>query len=139
VQRDRPLPPGAAASTPTHFRAPHDYGVAVILLGIADRMVPPEQVDASAARHRDYLTASQLTLVDDEGARGVRRVGADRRDVARAVEDVDDLVNTRDTKALGARLLPVLEHIDAYPDSLSPERSPLPKGPGTCSTARRTR
>ena len=39
------------------------------------------------------------------------------------------LVNARDTKALGARLLPVLEHIDAYPDSMSPEHSPLPKGP----------
>ena len=34
---------------PPHVRPPHDYGVAVILVGIADRMVPPEQVDRCAA------------------------------------------------------------------------------------------
>ena len=33
-------PPGA----PVRVRPPHDYRVAVILVGIADRMVPPEQV-----------------------------------------------------------------------------------------------
>jgi pimeloyl-ACP methyl ester carboxylesterase len=125
-----PLPPGAAPSTPPHFRAPHDYGVAVILLGIADRMVPAEQVDALRRGIETYLTASQLTLVDLTKAHAVYdesvQIAATLPEPSKTLMT---LVNTRDTKALGARLLPVLEHIDAYPDSLSPERSPLPKGP----------
>jgi len=124
-----PLPPGAGAATP-HYRAPHDYGVAVILLGIADRMVPAEQVDALRRGIETYLTASQLTLVDMTKAHAVYdesvRIAATLPEPSKTLMT---LVNTRDTKALGARLLPVLEHIDAYPDSLSPERSPLPKGP----------
>jgi len=125
-----PLPPGAPASTPPHFRAPHDYGVAVILLGIADRMVPPEQVDALRRGIETYLTASQLTLVDMTKARAVYDESVQiATTLPEPSKTLMTLVNTRDTKALGARLLPVLEHIDAYPDSMSPERSPLPKGP----------
>ncbi len=59
-----PLPPDAPPGTPPQFRAPHDYGVAVILLGIADRMVPPDQVEALRHGIETFLTASQLTLVD---------------------------------------------------------------------------
>ncbi len=50
--------------TPPHFRAPHDYGVAVILLGLADRIVPPDQVAPLRHGIETFLTASQLTLVD---------------------------------------------------------------------------
>jgi dienelactone hydrolase len=125
-----PLPPGAAPSTPSHFRAPHDYGVAVILLGIANRMVPPDQVDALRRGIETYLTASQLTLVDMTRAHAVYdesvQIAATLPEPSKTLMT---LVNARDTKALGARLLPVLEHFDAYPDSLSPDRSPLPKGP----------
>jgi acetyl esterase/lipase len=38
-------------------------------------------------------------------------------------------VNERNTKGLGAELLPVLERIDAYPAALSAERSPAPAAP----------
>jgi dienelactone hydrolase len=125
-----PLPPGAAPSTPPHFRAPHDYGVAVILLGIADRVVPPDQVDALRRGIETYLTASQLTLVDMTKAHAVYdesvRIAATLPEPSKTLMT---LVNARDTKALGARLLPVLDHIDAYPDAMSPDRSPLPRGP----------
>ncbi len=59
-----PQAPDAPAGSAPRFRAPHDYGVAVILLGIADRMVPPDQVDALRRGIETFLTASQLTLVD---------------------------------------------------------------------------
>jgi dienelactone hydrolase len=125
-----PLPPGAAPAASPHLRTPHDYGVAVILLGIADRMVPPDQVDALRRGIETYLTASQLTLVDMTRAHAVYdesvQIAASLPEPSKTLMT---LVNARDTRALGARLLPVLEHIDAYPDSLSPDRSPLPKGP----------
>jgi dienelactone hydrolase len=125
-----PLPPGAPPSTPPHFRAPHDYGVAVILLGIADRIVPPDQVEPLRRGIETYLTASQLTLVDMTKA---HQVYDESVKIAAALPEPSKtlmtLVNARDTKALGARLLPVLDSITAYPDSMSPDRSPLPKGP----------
>ena len=43
---------------------PHDYGVAVILYGLADHMVPAEQVAPLREGVRTFLLASQLTLVD---------------------------------------------------------------------------
>ena len=125
-----PLPPGVPPSTPRHFRAPHDYGVAVILLGIADRMVPPDQVDALRRDIETYLTASQLTLVDMTKAHAVYDESVKiAGTLPEPSKTLMTLVNTRDTKALGARLLPVLERIDVYPDSMSPDRSPLPRGP----------
>jgi dienelactone hydrolase len=125
-----PHAPGEPASAPRHFRAPHDYGVAVILLGLADRMVPADQVGVLRHSIETYLTASLLTLVDMTKARAVYD------DSVRAAASLPEpsktlmtLVNARDTKALGARLLPVLDSIQAYPDIMSPERSPSPKGP----------
>jgi hypothetical protein len=41
-------------------RPPHDYGVAVILLGIAERLVPPAQVEPLREGVRKYLWASAL-------------------------------------------------------------------------------
>jgi dienelactone hydrolase len=125
-----PLAPGAPPSTPQHFRAPHDYGVAVILLGVADRMVPADQVEPLRRGIETYLTASQLTLVDMAKAKAVYdesvRLAAALPEPSKTLMT---LINTRDTKALGARLLPLLNDIDVYPDSMSPDRSPLPNGP----------
>jgi hypothetical protein len=39
------------------------------------------------------------------------------------------LVNDRNTKELGARLVPVLDAITLYPPSMSPETSPPPQAP----------
>ena len=63
--------PAKPADRPPHFRAPHDYGVAVILLGVADRVVPPDQVAALRHGIETFLHASQLTLVDMAQARAV--------------------------------------------------------------------
>jgi dienelactone hydrolase len=125
-----PLPPGAPAGTAPHFRAPHDYGVAVILIGLADRIVPEDQVGPLRKGLETFLTASQLTLVDMD------RAVATFEESKRIAETLPEpsaalmrMVNERDTRALGARLLPVLDGIEVYPSSLSPELSPAPPAP----------
>jgi dienelactone hydrolase len=125
-----PHRPGEPATAAQHFRAPHDYGVAVILLGLADRMVPADQVERLTTGIETYLTASQLTLVDMTKARAVyedsKRIGASLPEPSRTLMQ---MVTNRDTKGLGARLLPVLNAIEVYPPSVSPERSPAPAAP----------
>jgi hypothetical protein len=125
-----PLRPGDPAGAARHFRAPHDYGVAVILLGVADRLVPANQVDGLRHGIETFLTASQLTLVDMARARATfvesTRIAAGLPEPSATLMK---LVNTRNTKALGARLLPVVQSLDLYPPSLSPERSPAPVVP----------
>jgi dienelactone hydrolase len=127
-----PLPPGAAPGTPPHVRAPHDYGVAVILLGLADRMVPPDQVAPLRRGLETFLTASQLTLVDMNQATATFKQS---QAIAAALPEPSSrlmrYVNERNTKALGAELLPVLDRIGAeeYPPALSAEHSPVPSAP----------
>jgi hypothetical protein len=124
-----PLRPDDPPGTPPRYRAPHDYGVAVILVGLADRMVPPEQVEPLRTGVVTFLTASQIDMVDKP--RAARIFEDARRQAAALPEPAASLmkaVNDRDVKGLGARLLPVLERID-YPASLSPEQSPPPSAP----------
>jgi dienelactone hydrolase len=108
---------------------PHDYGLAVILLGIADRLVPSDQVDALREAVRRYLRASYLDRTDRPQA---EREFAALRALARVMPDPSatllDYVNGRDVTRLGARLLP---HIGSYGDeaALSVSRSPKPTAP----------
>ena len=124
-----PLRPGAPAGTPAPVRPPHDYGVAVILVGIADRMVPPAQVEPLRRGIVTFLTASQLDPIDKTKAATVfeeaRAIAAQLPEPAASLMKA---VNSRDVKGLGARLLGVLEGID-YPDSLSPDHSAPPRAP----------
>jgi dienelactone hydrolase len=46
------------------LRPPHDYGLAVMLLNLADRVVPPEQVDGLRRGIDEFLRASQLDMSD---------------------------------------------------------------------------
>jgi pimeloyl-ACP methyl ester carboxylesterase len=124
-----PLKPGDSPGTPPQVRPPHDYGVAVILVGIADRMVPADQVDALRRGIVTFLTASQLDLIDRAKAAAVFD---EARALAAALPEPSaslmKLVNARDVRGLGARLLPVLDAIQ-YPDSLSPDHSAPPTAP----------
>jgi dienelactone hydrolase len=124
-----PLGPGAPAGSAPHVRPPHDYGVAVILVGIADRMVPPEQVEPLRKGIVTFLTASQLDVADKPRAAAIFE---DARKQAAALPEPSaslmKAVNDRDVKGLGARLLPALQKID-YPSSLSPEESAPPSVP----------
>jgi pimeloyl-ACP methyl ester carboxylesterase len=120
------LATGEAVQAPgvvTH--PPHDYGVAVILYALADRVVPPEQVAGLRQGIGTFLLASQLTLVNMdqanatfEKARGM--VKALPQPSARLLTYVND----RNVGALGPILVPHLS-LEADP-AASPERAPLP-------------
>jgi dienelactone hydrolase len=108
---------------------PHDYGVVVILLNVADRLVPAEQVEPLRAAIRTFLRASHLALSDAK--RAGETFEEARRMQARLPEPASTLmgyVNTRDVAALGPLLLPHVRAFAADP-SLSPELSPSPSAP----------
>ena len=121
------LEPGAAQ--PPVIRAPHDYGVAVMLLGLADRLVPRAQVEPLRAAVRQFLWASHLDRVDKPEAD--REFGALRELARRLPEPSATLlryVNARDVVHLGPKLLPFVGFYGGAPP-LSPSKSPKPSAP----------
>ena len=115
--------------TATHPPAPHDYGVAIVLLNVAERLVPPEQLKPLREAVRRFLWASYLDRVDKPRA---EREFAALRDLARTLPEpaatLLQYVNNRDVAHLGPRLQP---YIGFYVDqpALSPARSPAPSAP----------
>jgi dienelactone hydrolase len=108
---------------------PHDYGVVVILLNVADRLVPPDQVEPLRAAIRTFLRASHLTLSDAK--RAEEKFEEARRMQGQLPEPASSLmgyVNTRDVATLGPLLLPHVRAFAAEP-SVSPELSPPPSSP----------
>jgi dienelactone hydrolase len=108
---------------------PHDYGVVVILLNVADRLVPPEQVEPLRMGIRTFLRASHLTLSD--ARRAEETFEEARRMQGQLPEPASHLlgyVNMRDVAALGPLLLPHVRAFAADP-SVSPELSPPPSVP----------
>jgi pimeloyl-ACP methyl ester carboxylesterase len=110
---------------------PHDYGVAVILYGLADHMVPPDQVDLLREGVRTFLLASQLTLVSQEQANATF---AKAREMAKLLPPPAatylTYVNDRNVKELGAKVTPYLDRLGADSPAGSPERAPsLPTAP----------
>jgi dienelactone hydrolase len=108
---------------------PHDYGVAIVLLNVAQDLVPPEQVAPLTDGVRRFLWASYLDTVDK--AQANRLFVALRAEAKRLPEPsarLLDYVNNRDVAHLGPLLLP---HVGAYAGAaaLSPARSPLPTVP----------
>ena len=114
---------------PPRARPPHDYGVAIILLGVAERLVPSNQVEPLRVAVRRYLWASYLDRVDKARA---DEEFASLRDLARRLPEPSSTlltyVNNRDVVHLGARLLPF---IAAYGGAaaLSPSKSTKPSAP----------
>jgi dienelactone hydrolase len=109
---------------------PHDYGVAVILYGLADRgVVPADQVDALRQGVETFLLASQLTLVSMDQANAMF---AKARELAAALPEPSrtymGYVNDRAVGKLGPVLATHLEQLGADDPALSPqlvERPPL--------------
>jgi dienelactone hydrolase len=126
-----PLRAERSAETEDQFvRAPHDYGVAVILLGIADRLVPAAQVEPLRAAIRQYLDASALDTNVDKA-----KASAEFDDLQRLTKTMREpsatllrYVSERDVVHLGARLLPYIGAYGASP-ALSVSRSPKPSAP----------
>jgi dienelactone hydrolase len=110
-------------------RPPSAEAVAVILMGVAERAVPPRQVAALRDGVRRFLLASTLQRVDAAAAE--QEFEALRTLASRMPEPSATLLrdmNDHDIVHLGARLLPYL-HFYADRPALSPSRSPKPAAP----------
>jgi dienelactone hydrolase len=110
-------------------RTPHDYGLVVLLLNVADRLVPAEQVAPLGEAIRTFLRASHVAQVDPQRAQETFETA--RRMQARLPEPAATLmksVNSRDVASLGPLLLPHVRAL-ASDAALSPERSPAPSAP----------
>ncbi len=109
---------------------PHDYGVAVILLGVAPRIVPRAQVDVLRETVRHYLWASALDGGVDP-SRAAAEFAAVRAEAGRLPEPARILARyaiDRDVAHLGTRLLPYIDAEGSDP-ALSLSRSPKPTAP----------
>jgi dienelactone hydrolase len=140
-----PYPPGqlrlkAATAVAANARAaadgpgepftlpPHDYGVAVILLGVARRVVPAAQAEPLRDTVRHYLWASALDGGVDQ-ASAAAEFAKVRADAAKLPEPARTLARyaiDRDVAHLGARLLPYVNAEGSDP-ALSLSRSPKPR------------
>jgi hypothetical protein len=111
---------------------PHDYGVTVVLLTFADRVVPAAQVQPLRDGIAIYLRASSLTLVDQKLAEAefarARTYAASLEEPARTLMTH---VNDRAVDKLGPLLYPIVDGLDDHPanPSLSPERATPPAAP----------
>ena len=105
---------------------PHDYGVAVILYGLADQgVVPAEQVTALRKGVEIFLYASQLTLRDMNEANATFQKA---RDYAKTLPEPAatymTYVNDRNVKKLGPALVPYPSALGADSPALSADRAP---------------
>lgn len=107
-------------------RPPHDYGVAVVLLGVAERVVPAAQVEPLRAAILAFLDGSRFDGIDPARAK-------QDFDHARALADalpepartLMGYVNARDVVHLGPILEPHAAALGGDP-ALSPALSPPP-------------
>jgi dienelactone hydrolase len=110
-------------------RPPHDYGVVIILLSVADQIVPPEQVDPLRKVILTYLEASRLDLIDkNESWNTFQRARAMTASLPEPSRTLMGYVNDRDVAHLGPILLP---HVTKLGDDrqLSPASESAPKAP----------
>jgi pimeloyl-ACP methyl ester carboxylesterase len=110
---------------------PHDYGLAVILYGLAEFAVPPGQVEMLRDGVGTFLLASQLTLVDMDQANATFQKA---REMAKTMPEpaatLLTYVNDRNVKALGPRVVAYLDRLGAESDAGSPQRAPsVPAAP----------
>jgi hypothetical protein len=115
------------------IKPPHDYGVAVTLLVLADRgVVPVEQAQALRDGVYSFLKASSLTLVDQSRAEAEFKHA---REYAETLPEPSRsymrYVNDRAVDKLGPVLIP---YLDRYREefsnpALSPERGAPPSAP----------
>jgi dienelactone hydrolase len=129
----RPMPDvqlGSSARDADFVLPPHDYGVAVILLSLADRLVPAAQVLRLREGVRQYLWASAL-----DGGVDRARAPAEFESVRKLQKALPEpsatllrYVLERDVAHLGARLLPLIGASGAA-DGLSVSKSAKPTVP----------
>lgn len=128
------LPHPASVEGMEHLsvKAPHDYGVAVVLLTLADRVVPADQVEPLRRGIMTFLTASSLTLIDTTRAEEeFARARTYALELPEPSRTLMTQVNSRAVGELGPILLPVIDQVeaDASMPALSPERADAPQSP----------
>jgi dienelactone hydrolase len=108
---------------------PHDYGLAVVLLNVVDRVVPADQVAALREAVFLFMEASWLDVVDPAAAAPVfARARARAAALGEPAATWMRWVNARAVEAAGPRLLPHALAVASDP-ALSPERSAPPRVP----------
>lgn len=122
-------PPAPGLVDPPAVLTPHDYGAAIVALDVAGQLVPMEQVEPLKTGILTFLHASHLALFDRKKAEesfadALRQEAA----MAEPARSFLHLVNQRDVKTLGTRLLPHIANLGDDP-ALSPDQSPAPDAP----------
>ena len=111
---------------------PHDYGLAVTLLNLADRVVPPEQVAALSKGIDGFLLASSLAVTDPPKSVPVfEEMKKYQETLPEPSRTYMQYVNDRAVDKLGPILLPVIESLKDHPGmpALSAERATPPTAP----------
>jgi hypothetical protein len=111
---------------------PHDYGLAVVLLNLADRVVPPEQVAALSKGIDGFLLASSLAVTDPPKSVPVfEEMKTYQETLPEPSRTYMQYVNDRAVDKLGPVLLPVIESLKNHPGmaALSAERAAPPTAP----------
>jgi len=106
---------------------PHDYGLAVVLLNVADQMVPADQVEPLRLAIDRFLLASSQAMTDPPLAEQTfATVRADTAQLPEPSRTLMTYVHSRDVAALGARLAPVVDRLQSHPGmpAVSLERAP---------------
>jgi dienelactone hydrolase len=108
---------------------PHDYGVAIILLGVADRVVPAPQAEPLRNAIRAFLQASHLDMYDKPTAAAeFARARTMAETLAEPARTLMGYVNDRDVARLGPILLPHTAELGGDP-ALSPSQAAAPVFP----------
>ena len=111
---------------------PHDYGLAVVLLNLADRVVPAEQVAPLSQGIDGFLLASSLAVTDPPKAIPIfEEMKKYQETLPEPSRTYMQYVNDRAVDKLGPILLPVADALKDHPamSSLSPERATPPTAP----------
>lgn len=111
---------------------PHDYGLAVVLLNLADRVVPANQVEALSKGIDGFLLASSLAVTDPQKAIPVfDQMKKYQETLPEPSRTYMQYVNDRAVDKLGPVLLPIADGLKDHPGmpALSPERATPPLAP----------
>ncbi len=104
-------------------RAPHDFGVVILLLAAMGHLVPPDQIAPLRQTITTYLDAASYETTDP--TRAAALLSASREAAARLGEPARTImseVEARDLTALAPRVMPYIEEFAGAP-GLSAERS----------------
>jgi fermentation-respiration switch protein FrsA (DUF1100 family) len=110
-------------------RPPHDYGVAIVLLGVAEQVVPADQVQPLRDAILAFLDGSRLVGIDAErAAEDFAHAGALADALPEPARTLMSYVNARDVARLGPILEPHAAALGGDP-ALSPALSVPPAAP----------